>query len=205
MTMKDQSEMPETLYIRKANFVNGAIPASTTPSKVFEDIKYIRADLAQSVDKPVKGIVIEEGSKAARQLRALQAIDALKAEKPVDDAELSAAISRVQAFNHYIRLGKTHHVEGDYCDDVDKIIRAATATKHLCATPESDIAEKLAVEFGVSFDGNHMEIPLDKSLEILRVVQAKIYRSNREGWVVYEAINNVIESSKSSTKQGGVE
>lgn len=46
---------------------------------------------------------------------------------PTDKQKLEDVIKQVQAFNHCVRLGKTHHVEADYCDAVDMIIVAAQA------------------------------------------------------------------------------
>lgn len=43
---------------------------------------------------------------------------------PEEKTKLDEAIEQVQGFNHYVRLGKTHHVEADYCDAVDLIITA---------------------------------------------------------------------------------
>ena len=42
-----------------------------------------------------------------------------------DSQKLDEAIKNVQAFNHYVRIGNKHHIESDYCDEVDLLIQSA--------------------------------------------------------------------------------
>ncbi len=47
------------------------------------------------------------------------------------DQAVMEAIRRLQAFNGFVKMGVTHHVETDYVDDVETLIQAAEQTVKL--------------------------------------------------------------------------
>ena len=58
------TEMPERIYVRNCNKVNGCLPVSDEPSSIFVEKKYIRADryeslqaMAEKQDQQIKRLV----------------------------------------------------------------------------------------------------------------------------------------------------
>lgn len=50
------SDMPDVIYVRNCNSINGKLPVSTEPSVVFSETKYTRTDLAQSMADALEGL-----------------------------------------------------------------------------------------------------------------------------------------------------